>query len=387
MKALKWLAALLLALTSVSVCAEPYDEISQSTPGVTNSTIILGQSAAFSGPAAALGREYRRGAVTYFDYINQEGGINGRRIFLISLDDVYEPKRTIANTKELLEKDNVFSLFGYVGTPTSKAALSQVSKHRVPFFAPYTGAELLRTPVNPIIYNVRASYYQETAALVEHMLQQNKRNIAVFYQDDSYGKAGLEGVRRALENNNLSIGALGTVQRNTTNVSDAVNSISSSNPDGVIMIGAYAACAEFIRQSKKAGMQKTTFMNVSFVGSKALVNDLWLDSEGVVVSQVVPFPASTGIPIVAEYNKVSRMFSEQSLPTYGSLEGYIAAKLFVEGLRKAGKNLTRNNFIAALDTLNKTNLGGFRIDWNRQNHRGSSFVDVTVIGDKHRWVY
>lgn len=405
MKVLKGFIASLLILGSVVVYAETDNETynetynekirttpsvikqTSTTPGVTNSTIILGQSAVFSGSSAALGREYRRGAVTYFDYINQQGGINGRHIFVISLDDGYEPKRAIANTKQLLEEDNVFSLFGYVGTPTSKAALALVNSHQVPFFAPYTGAELLRTPVNPLIYNVRASYYQETARLVEHMLQQSKDNIAVFYQDDSYGKAGLEGVRRALEKSNLSIGASGTVQRNTINVSDAVNSISRSKPDGVIMIGAYAACAEFIRQSKKAGMEQTTFMNVSFVGSKALVNDLWLASEGVVVSQVVPFPANMSVPIVAEYNKISRLFSEQSLPSYGSLEGYIAAKLFVEGLKKAGKNLTRNNFMTALDTLNKTNLGGFHIDWNQQNHQGSNFVDITVIGEKNRWVY
>ncbi len=396
MKVLKGLIASFLILGSVVVYAETNNEIYNeqtsntprvTTPGVTSSSIILGQSIALSGRTAALGREYRRGAIIYFDYINQQGGVNGRRIFVISLDDGYEVKRTVANTKQLLEEDNVFALFGYLGTSASRAVLPLVKDHKVAYFAPYSGAEFLRTPVNPLVYNVRASYYQETATLVDYMLQQNKDNIAVFYQDDGYGKAGLEGVKRALEKNNLSITASGTVQRNTIDVSNAVSTISRSKPDGVIMICTYASCAEFIRQSKKAGMKKTMFLNISPVSSKAFVNDLWLSSEGVIISQIVPFPADTNIPIVAEYDKVSRLFSEQALPTYGSLEGYIAAKLFVEGLKKAGKNLTRSNFITALDTLNDVKLGGFNINWNPQNHQGSSFIDITVVGEKNRWVY
>jgi ABC-type branched-subunit amino acid transport system substrate-binding protein len=386
-KKITLIVLMILFFTSIISVNAENNHNSKKPPGVTDSLILLGQSAAFSGPAASLGKEYRHGATTYFDYINTKGGIYGRRVFLISLDDGYEPERTIANTQQLIEKDHVFSLFGYIGTPTSKSALPQIEKNKIPFFAPFTGAELLRTPVNPLIYNVRASYYQETAALVQHMLQLNKRNIAVFYQDDSYGKAGLEGVKRALHRNNLSISALGTVQRNTIQVIDAVKNISTANPDGVIMIGAYKACAEFIRQAKKMGMDDTVFMNVSFVGSKALVNDLWLASKDVIVSQVVPFPASLNIPIVVEYNMISRFFSDYNLPSYGALEGFIAAKLFVKGLRKAGKNLTRKNFMTALNNLNEVNLGGFQVNWTPENHNGSSFIDVTIIGKNDRWAY
>jgi branched-chain amino acid transport system substrate-binding protein len=281
----------------------------------------------------------------------------------------------------------VFSLFGYVGTPTSNAALGLVNQHKVPFIAPFTGAELLRTPVNPYVFNVRASYYQETAALVQRLLDKGKRKIAVFHQDDSYGQAGLDGVRLAMDRNGLAIIATGTVERNSTNVADAVKAISATKPDGVILVSAYASCAEFIRQAKASGLKDTEFLNVSFVGSKALVNDLWLDGQGVVVSQVVPFPADEAIPIVAEYTRISRYFSDLVVPSYGSLEGFIAAKVLVEGLQRTGRELTRERLVRALDSIQNLDLGGFQLSWSPDDHGGSNFVDITVIGQQDRWVY
>lgn len=355
--------------------------------GVSDNLILLGQSAAFTGPAAELGKEYRKGAMLYFDYINSQGGVYGRKIYLLSLDDGYEPDKTIANTQQLIEQDKVFALFGYVGTPTSKAVLPLFTQAKMPFFAPFTGAELLRNPVNKYIFNIRASYYQETEALVEYLLQQGLDNIAVFYQNDSYGEAGLAGVKLAMNKHNLAISATGTVERNTINVNAAVNTIKTSNPDAVIMISAYKSCAEFIRQAKKQGLDKTKFLNVSFVGSKALISDLWVDGKGVVISQVVPFPAENTIPIVREYNEFLNLFNPLAPISYGSLEGFIAAKIFVHGLEVAGADLTREKLIQAFESFGQKDFGGFRINWNSKNHQGVGYVDITIIGENKRWLY
>jgi ABC-type branched-subunit amino acid transport system substrate-binding protein len=378
--------ALLLLFPVVAQAQEGTAPTRDGEAGIYESFLVLGQSAAFSGPAAALGAEFRRGAVLYFDQVNAAGGVHGRSVFLLSLDDGYEPDRTLINTEKLIEEDEVFALFGFVGTPTSKAALPLATAAGVPFFAPYTGAELLRSPFNPFVFNVRASYFQETAALVDYLVARGLSDVAVFHQDDSYGQAGLEGVAKALERNGLSVGATGTVQRNTTDVARAVERIAAADPDAVVMISAYRSCGEFIRQAKAAGFEGP-FLNVSFVGSKSLAMDLWLDARGVVVSQVVPFPADESIPVVKEYNDALRAAGQHGDVSYGSLEGFIAAKVFVEGLRKAGRELTRERFMFTLEGLGRLDLGGFVLEWGPGGHPGSAFVDIAVIGDRDRWLY
>src|SRR6185295_5684338 len=215
-------------------------------PGVTPNTIVIGQSAAFSGPAQALGNEMRAGAQAYFQAVNAAGGINGRKIELRSLDDGYEPDRAAANTKKLID-EGVFLLFGYVGTPTSNAAKPIFTAAKVPFVGPFTGAESLRNPVNRYIFNVRASYFDETEAIVQHLTAMSVDRIAVFYQNDAYGQAGLAGVERALKKRNLPIVAKGTVERNTVDVKKAVAEIDKASPQAVIMISAYKSCAAYIK--------------------------------------------------------------------------------------------------------------------------------------------
>src|SRR4051812_39180959 len=250
--------------------------------------IVLGQSAAFSGPAAQLGIQMNKGAKIYFDALNAGGGVNGQTIELRTLDDGYEPDRCKANTERLIHED-VFALFGYVGTPTSLAALPLVNGARVPFFGPFSGAEALRDPFSKMVFHVRASYYDETALIVKQLTTLGLQKIAVFYQDDAYGKAGLEGVRRAMKTLNLEPVALGTVQRNTVDVAAAVKAIVAQKPEAVVQIGAYKACAAFIKDARKAGYGGT-FFNVSFVGTQALADELGASGRGVVISQVMPFP-------------------------------------------------------------------------------------------------
>src|SRR5262249_4773319 len=258
------------------------------TPGVTAKTIVLGQSAAFTGPAAQLGIQMNAGTKAYFDHINAQGGVFGRKIELKTRDDRYEANLCIENTKKFIEEDKVFALISYVGTPTTVAAMPIFTEAKVPLIGPFTGAEAFRAPVNRYIFNVRASYYDETEKIVEQLVSTGNRKIAVFYQDDAYGQAGLKGVQIAMDKRNLKIAALGKVERNTVKVEEAVKAINAVEPDGVVMISAYASIAEFVRQMKKAG-STTQFHNVSFVGAKALSDALKDEGHGVAISQVVPF--------------------------------------------------------------------------------------------------
>ena len=347
-------------------------------PGVTPKTILLGQSAAFSGPAAQLGIQMNAGTKAYFDHVNAQGGVFGRKIELRTRDDRYEGNLCVENTKKFIEEDKVFALISYVGTPTTVAALPVFTEARVPLVGPFTGAEALRSPVNRYIFNVRASYYDETEKIVEQLVSTGNRKIAVFYQDDAYGQAGLKGVQIAMDKRNLKIAALGKVERNTVKVEDAVKAINATEPDGVVMISAYTSIAEFVRQMKKAG-STTQFHNVSFVGSKALSDALKDEGHGVAISQVVPFPWSPSVPIVKEYQDIMTKAGNTDF-NFSSLEGYLVARVMVEGLRRSGKDLTREKLVSALEGMNNVDLGDFVVSFSPTNHSGSKFVDLTMIG-------
>lgn len=347
-------------------------------PGVTDREILIGQSAALSGPAAGLGSEMRSGAQLYFEQVNAAGGINGRKIRLLSVDDGYEPERTAANTRSLIEGEKVFALFGYVGTPTSMAALPIFTEARVPFIGPFTGAQSLREPFNRYIFNVRASYFDETEKIVEQLVTTSMKRIAVFYQNDAYGKAGLAGVERAMKKRNLEIVATATVERNTTDVAVAVKAIGAAKPDAIVMVSAYTSIAAFVKEMKKAG-SAAQFHNVSFVGSKPLAAALGNDGIGVGIAQVVPFPWSGTLPVTRDYQQQAKKAGATDF-SFTELEGYIAARVLVEGLRRAGKEPTREKLIVALESLSKTDIGGFEIDYSPTNHNGSTFVDLSIIG-------
>ena len=352
--------------------------------GVDTGQITIGQSAALSGPAQELGSEMRLGAQAYFALINQAGGVFGRQIKLVSLDDGYEPDRAVANTKKLINEDKVFALFGYVGTPTSNAVLPIFTEAKVPFFGAFTGAESLRNPLNRYIFNVRASYFEETEKIVEQLTNLGVKNIAVLYQDDAYGKAGLAGMERAMAKRNMKIAALGTVERNTVKVDAAVNALVPKLPDVIVMISAYKSIAAFVRAAKKAGYVGQ-FHNVSFVGSRALAEELGAEGYGVAISQVMPFPFTQNSPLVREY-LVALKASGSAPPSYTSLEGFVAAKVFVEGLKRTGKDPTREKFITALETLNFFDAGGFIVNFSPKSHNGSSFVELTMIGRNKAFV-
>ena len=359
----------------VALAAIPVS-LAQAEEGVNPRRILIGQSAAFTGPALELGTEMRAGAQSYFDHVNKQGGIHGRRIEMVSIDDGYEPARAAANTRKLID-DGAFLLFGYVGTPTSNASKPIFTEAQVPFVGPFTGAESLRAPVNRYIFNVRASYFAETDKIVEQLVNLGLTKIAVFYQNDDYGRAGLAGVEKAVKKRNLAITITGTVERNTIDVATAVKAIAATEPQAVVMISAYKSCAAFIKEMKKA-QSNPQFINVSFVGSRALANELGEPGRGVGITQVVPFPWNVGVPVVREYQKLFAASSGKTEYSFTSLEGFIAAKVLVEGLRRTGPNLTRERFVTTMEGLS-FDTGGFVVDYSPADHSGSHFVELTVI--------
>ena len=338
--------------------------------------IILGQSAPFTGPAAQLGIQFHQGAKLYFDALNAQGGVNRRTVEIRNLDDGYEPERCVENTRKLIA-DDVFALFGYVGTPTSVAALPLANKERIPFIAPFTGAMALRTPLHKNVFHLRGSYNDETALIVKQLTSLGLKKIAVFYQNDAYGKAGLDGVNLALDAQQLKPVALATVERNTVEVAAAVKTITAAGPDAVVQIGAYKACAAFIRAARKAGYGGT-FYNVSFVGTQALADELGKDGAGIVVSQVMPSPYNPARPIAREFVEAVKAAKDVQA-NFSSMEGYLAAKVFAEGLKRAGSKPTRESLIAGLEGLGSQSFGGFAVSFSGTDHVASHFVELSML--------
>jgi branched-chain amino acid transport system substrate-binding protein len=339
--------------------------------------IVLGQSAAFTGAAAQLGIQMNAGMKLYFAALNAAGGVNGQAVELKTLDDGYEPERCKANTEQFI-KDGVDALIGYVGTPTCVAALPLVNNSKIPFFGPFTGAEVLRQPVSKSVFHLRASYYDETEAIVKHLTELGLTKIAVFYQDDAYGKAGLEGMNRALKARNLQPVALGTVQRNTVDVAKAVEAIVPTRPHAIVKISAYKSCAAMIRECRKAGFGGT-FYNVSFVGTQALANELGKDGAGVVVSQVMPYPYTQSMGITREYLAAVAKAGGDYKPNYSSMEGYLVAKVFTDGLKRAGRNPNADAIVAGLEGIRNADFGGFAVSFGPGDRVASRYVDISML--------
>ncbi len=374
MKIKFWTLLGTLLLTSFSTATHAADV------GVTDSEIRIGQFAAQTGPAAELGKRMQLGIQAHFTAVNAAGGINGRKLTLVSRDDGYEPEKAAAAAKALIEEDKVFALIGSVGTPTTLAAVPAINAAGIPLIGPFTGAQALREPFNRNIFHVRASYFDETERIVQHLNTVGIKKIAVFYQNDSYGKAGLEGVTRALTKRDLKPVAAVTVERNSVDVATALAEILKTNPEAVIQISAYKSCAALIKQAR-AKSYAGQFFNVSFVGSKALAEELGdASSAGVSISQVVPFPYTPSASVVREYQQRMTEAGNKDFD-FSSMEGFLAAKVLTEGLRRAGgKNLSRESFVTALESLRDYNMGGFTVNYSAKSHEGSRYTDLTTIG-------
>lgn len=339
--------------------------------------IVFAQSAPFSGPSAQLGIQFHQGAKLYLEQVNAQGGIHKRPIEIVKLDDGYEPARCVDNTRKLL-KDDPLALFGYIGTPTSLAALPLATADRVPFFAPFTGAMALRQPFNRYAFHLRASYNDETELIVKQLTSLGLSKIAVFHQNDAYGKAGLDGVELALRTRNMKAVGQATVERNSVQVAQAVKALVAARPDAIVQIGAYKACAAFIRAARAEGFGGT-FFNVSFVGTQALADELGKDAAGVVVSQVMPSPYNAARPITREFNDAVKKGGADYQSNFSSMEGYLAAKVVVEALRRGPAKPTRDTLIASLESLTSESFGGFNVSFSPTDHVASKFVELSML--------
>jgi ABC-type branched-subunit amino acid transport system substrate-binding protein len=365
-------AAIALAAMIVAVPALAED-------GVTADTITFGQAAVLEGPASALGLGMQKGLNAAFDEINAKGGVHGRKIKLISVNDGYEPDRAIAATKKLIEEEKVFALIGPVGTPTSAAAQPIATAAKVPFMGAFTGAGFLRNVKLENVINVRASYDAETEAWVKHLTEDLKiSKIAIFYQDDAFGRAGLSGFKKAMDKRKMEIAAEATYERNTVAVKTGVLTLKRAEPEAVVIVGAYKPVAEFIKLSRKTGFNPV-FVNISFVGANALARELGPEGRGVIVSQVVPFPGDTSLKVVADYHAALKAADPKAEAEFVSLEGYLVGRLAIAALEKAGKDVTREEMLKAIKDTGKFDIGGLPMTFSAEKNEGLDKVFMTII--------
>lgn len=357
------------------------------TPGVFDDRVVFGQSAAFSGLASQLGLNMQLGILSAFHEVNQVGGINGRQLELESEDDAYEPEAAIAKTLKLINENKVFALIGAVGTPTSRSATPVAEEACVPYMAPFTGAEFLRDPNWEYVMNLRASYYQETEEMVTRLTEDlGVTRISVLYQDDSFGRAGYNGVLLALERRLMEPASIGLYTRNTTAIKAALLDLEEGSPEAIIIIGAYSPVAAAITWARRLEMD-SIFMTVSFVGSNALAQDLANNgvdvSEGVYVTQVVPFPTDDSLPVTAAYLEALESYSPGAVPGFVSFEGYLAGRLAIEGLQGCGREVTRACFLDSLRSRDVVDIDGFELRYGEGDNQGSDSVFLTRIGDNY----
>jgi branched-chain amino acid transport system substrate-binding protein len=346
--------------------------------GVADTSIVFGQVAALTGPAQDLGQGMRQGIVAAFAAANRDNGIFGRTLKLVSRDDGYEPEKTVEETKAILNEDKVFALVGAVGTPTSKAGQPIATDAKVPFIGPFTGAEFLRNPYNRYVVNVRASYFQETEAWIDHLTKDlGISKIAILYQDDAFGLAGLDGVQQAMAKRNMTLVASGSFKRNTTAVKSALLDIMKAQPEAVVTVAPYKPVAEFIKLAHQVQMN-AVFVAISFVGSDSLAQELGKEGAGVIVSQVVPSPWDESLPVVASYHQAITAVDPNAKPGFVSLEGYIVGRLVVDALKRVKGEPTRD---ALLDAINSAPFvfGGVALNYGPTKNQGSDQVFFTIL--------
>jgi branched-chain amino acid transport system substrate-binding protein len=357
-------------------------------PGVSDAEIKIGSCAALDGQARQLGLEMVLGATAYFDYINAHGGVNGRKLTLASFDDSYDPEKTAACFASL-KRENVFAAGFFVGTPTAAKYVPMAEADHLPIIGLFTGAQFLYEPVKREIFNLRASYEDETREQVDGLWKTGVRKIGVIYQDDGFGKAILDGVKLALAKHNAAPVAVGSFTRNTLEVGSGIETVRAAKPEAVILASPYAPAAEIVKQAHGQGW-RPIFLAVSFVGTEAFIKAAGKDSEGVVITQVVPPYDRTGLPTVKLYRDCLGTYMSSTQPSFVSLEAFVNAMIMAEGLKRAGRNLTRQKFIEAVEGMNGVDIGlgsDARLEFSPHRHKGLGRVYPTVVSDAKPQVF
>lgn len=353
--------------------------------GVTKTTILIGQSSPFSGSNKELGDDIREGLQAYFKQVNDAGGINGRRIELIALDDANDAKQAGENARILVEQRGVLALIGYASATLSLPALPFAEKGKVAFIGPFTGAEPMRA-FRRNVYNIRASYADELEKIVDFYTTTGMKKFSIIHYDDAVGKENLAAVETALTRRGLKPASIGTLKRNQTDLGAAVSDVVKASPDVVIATTLYKTTGDFIKASRLAGAT-AQFASTSFVGASALASELGDQGTGVVVAQVVPPYARTSVQVVREYQAAIEKSLGKKDFSFTSLESFIGAKVLVEAIRRSGANPTREGLMKTLDAMQSFNVGGYVVDFSPTNHNGSRFVELTAIGRAGKFAY
>ena len=355
-------------------------------PGVTAQRILIGQSTPLTGANAELGNDIRNGALAYFRKVNEAGGVHGRKIELLTIDDANQVPRAEANTQKLVEEEGVFALFGYASATLSRPALPFVEKHKVPFLAPFTGADPMRVH-HKYVYNMRGSYAEELEKIVDHFAPLGVKRFSIVHYDDVVGKENFTAVDRALKKRGLAaVSVTAFKDRAKPDIEGGVKEIAAGQPDVVILTTLSKATADFVRVAQKTGLGAQMASN-SFPGASPLAKELGKQGEGVIVATVVPPPTKRSLPVVKEYQHCIELQTGKKEYSFTSLESYIGAKITVEALKRAGPKPTREGFMQALEALKDFDVGGYSISFAPDNHNGSSFVELTVIGEGQKFNY
>lgn len=353
----------------------------QKVPGVTDTTIRIGSCSALSGPASFLGIQTQMGALAYFHVVNDAGGVNGRTIELKSRDDGYDPEKTETCFEEL-QKDNVFAMGFFVGTPTAAKYIPMAETAKVPVVGLFTGAQMLYEPLKHEIVNVRASYFDETREQVDALWRERGvRKIGIIYQNDAFGKAVLEGVQRALARHQATPTGLGTFERNTLDIAAGLKAVREARPEAVIVAGPYAPMAAILKEAHASGWHPL-FLSVSFVGTEGLIRAAGADAEGVVITQVVPDYNRMDLSTIKLYRGALEKYMSGTSPSFVSLEGFVDAMVMVDGLKAAGRDLTREKFISGIESLHNFDIGlghDFLVNYGPKHHKAFDSVYATVI--------
>lgn len=373
MRRLIWLGCAGILLCAGKVAAEA---------GVSESSIIIGQSIGLSGPVAAVAQDITAGLAAYVRQVNRQGGIHGRRLVLKTLDDAFVPARAGENARALLGE--AFLLAAPLGTPHTVELLKASGAAGMPVLCPFTGAERLRSEPNRLLFHIRAGYREEVDKMVEQLTTLGIRQIALFYQNDAFGEEGVTHLEASLKRHKLGIAARATYERGSMDVSAATQTLAAADPQAIIMFAVTRAAAELVKQLQTAG-RYPQFLTISLNSNEDFVRALAEYRRGVGNTQVAPYPWNAALPLVKEYQQAMRE-SAQPVFSYNSMEGFLCGKVIGEGLRRAARNLSRARFIDALESMSRYDAGDFELSYSAANHRGSRFVDITVIDSNGKFL-
>ena len=374
-----WALGTCLLLGFIATNSSPV--FAQNATGVSDKEILIGSCSALEGPSHFLGMETVTGAKAYFSMINDEGGVNGRKLKLTAADDSYDPAKTQACFERLMS-EKVFAMGFFVGTPTAVKYAPMAENAKIPLIGLFTGAQTLYVPLRHWVVNVRASYFDETREQVDGMWKTlGYKRIGVIYPDDAFGAAVLEGVKTALKGHGAEPAAAASYQRQTSQAGAAIDTVRASNPEAVVIVGPANTVAPIIKQAHSKGW-KPLFVTVSFVGTDELISEAGEDAEGVVITQVVPPYYMTELKSVALYRRSLSKYFPSEQPNFVSLEGFVDAMVMVEGLKRAGKDLTREGLIHAIETIHDHDLGlgpQLKLNYSAKEHKGFDHVIPTVV--------